>query len=202
MTRAVVLDLGGVLIDWDPRPALVAGLGEREADRLLAAEDFDFGAWNARQDGGRTFADGEAEVAGTHPHWAGHVRAYFPNYPHSLLGDRPETVAVLREVVATGMPTYALTNWSAETFDHARQRFGFLDDFTEVLVSGELGLLKPEPAIYAALLRRTGTAPADTFFADDSARNVAGARAAGLDAVRYTGAAALRRELVARGVLA
>jgi 2-haloacid dehalogenase len=200
-TRAVVLDIGGVLVDWDPVPALVAGLGEHEAHRLLAADDFDFHAWNVHQDRGRTFAEAEAEVDRTHPHWAGHVRAYFPNYPASLVGERTETVAVLREVLATRVPTYALTNWSAETFDHARARFGFLDDFADVLVSGELALLKPEPEIFAALLRRTGTDPAETFFADDSERNVAGALAAGLDAVHYTDAATLRGDLVSRGVL-
>jgi 2-haloacid dehalogenase len=201
VTRAVVLDLGGVLIDWDPVPALAVGLGEEEARRLLTAEDFDFYAWNAHQDGGRPFAEGEAEVAGTHPHWADHVRGYFPHYGRSLVGERTETVAVLREVVAVGVPAYALTNWSAETFHHAEARFDFLGDFTEVLVSGELRMLKPDPAIYRELLRRTGTRPEETFFTDDSARNVAGAQALGLDAVQYTDAAQLRHELVARGVL-
>jgi 2-haloacid dehalogenase len=201
VTHAVVFDLGGVLIDWDPLRALAITLGEEEARRLLAAEDFDFHAWNVRQDGGRSFADAEAEVARTHPHWADHVRAYFPHYAHSLVGEHAETVAVLREVVASGTPAYALTNWSAETFHHVR-RFGFLEEFTDVVVSGELGLTKPDPEIYYELLRRTGTRPEETFFTDDSARNVAGARAVGLDAVQYTDTAALRRALVERGVLA
>lgn len=201
MTRAVVFDLGGVLIDWDPVPALAAALGEEQARRLMAAEDFDFYAWNAHQDGGRPFAEGEAEVAVTHPHWAEHVRGYFPHYAHSLVGERSATVSILREVVAAGVPAYALTNWSAETFHHAERQYDFLADFTAVLVSGELRLLKPEPAIYHELLRRTGTRPEATFFTDDSARNVEGARAVGLDAVRYTDAGQLRRELVARGVL-
>jgi 2-haloacid dehalogenase len=167
----------------------------------MSAEDFDFYAWNAHQDAGRTFAAGEAAVAASHPHWADHVRAYFPHYAHSLVGVHEDTVALLGEVVATGTPAYALTNWSAETFHHARERYRFLEDFTDVLVSGELGLAKPDPAVYRALLRRTGTAPAETFFTDDSARNVAGARAVGIDAVRYTGAGALRADLVTRGVL-
>lgn len=201
MIRAVVFDLGGVLIDWDPLPALAAAIGEEQARRLLAAEDFDFYAWNARQDAGRPFVEGEAEVASSHPHWADHVRGYFPYYDRSLVGERAETVALLGEVVATGIPTYALTNWSAETFHHARRRFGFLADFTAVLVSGELGLLKPEPAIYAELLRRTGARPEETFFTDDNPHNVAGARSLGIDAVLYTDARQLRRELVERDVL-
>ena len=201
MIRAVVFDLGGVLIDWDPLPALAVALGDDEARRLMAAEDFDFYAWNAHQDAGRPFDEGEAEVASTHPHWAEHVRGYFPHYAHSLVGERSATVAVLRDVVAAGFPAYALTNWSAETFHHAEQQFGFLADFTDVLVSGKLRLLKPEPAIYRELLRRTGTRPEETFFTDDSARNVEGARAVGLDAVQYADADQLRRELMARGVL-
>ena len=97
-------------------------------------------------------------------------------------------------MVATGLPAYALTNWSAETFHHARRQFSFLAEFTAVLVSGELRLVKPDPAIYAELLRRTGTRPEETFFTDDSARNVAAAGAAGLDAVVYTDADRLRHQ--------
>jgi 2-haloacid dehalogenase len=199
--RAVVFDLGGVLIGWEPERALAAAVGEREARRLMAAPDFDFYAWNAHQDAGRSFAAGEAAVAASHPHWADHVRGYLPNYPHSLVGGHEDTVALLHEVVATGTPVFALTNWSAETFHHALERFRFLAEFTDVLVSGELGVAKPDPAIYHALLRRAGTAAAETFFTDDSAHNVAGARAVGIDAVRYTDTRTLRAELVTRGVL-
>ncbi|MBW8750426.1 MAG: HAD family phosphatase [Propionibacteriales bacterium] len=201
MTRAVVFDLGGVLIDWDPVPALAVAVGEEQARQLMAAEDFDFYAWNAHQDAGRSFSEGEAEVAATHPHWAEHVRGYFSHYAHSLVGEHPATVEILREVVAAGWPTYALTNWSAETFHHAERQFSFLAEFRAVLVSGELGLAKPDPSIYQALLRRTGTRPEETFFTDDSARNVSAAREVGLDAVQYADAGQLRRELVTRGVL-
>lgn len=197
-----MLDLGGVLVDWDPVPAVVAAVGEDEARRFFAATDFDFFAWNARQDAGRTFAEAEAEVAATHPHWVEHVRGYLPNFAASLLGQHDDTVAVLREVAATGTPVHALTNWSAETWHHAEERFGFLRLFDQVLVSGALRMAKPDPEVFEELVRRTGLPAERMFFTDDSPRNVEAARAFGLDAVLFADGAALRDVLVSRGVLA
>lgn len=201
MTDAVALDLGGVLIDWDPMPAIAAGVGEGRARALLEADDFDFFAWNHEQDAGRPFAEAEAEVARDHPRWAAEVSAYFPNYARSLRGQVDGTVTVLRELADAGMPVFALTNWSAETFHHARERFDFLELFDDIVVSGAVGAAKPDPAVFAALVRRTGVPAGRTFFTDDSATNVEGALEFGLDAVRFTGPDQLRAELRRRGAL-
>lgn len=197
----MVFDLGGVLVDWEPARAVAAGVGEAEAHRVFAAADFDFFAWNHRQDAGRSFADGLAEVRTAHPEWVPHVEAYVEHFPDSLVGAYVDTVSVLREVVESGTPAYALTNWPAETFPHARTAFAFLADFTDVLVSGELGVAKPDPAVFAELERRTGVPAATTVFVDDNPVNVAAATAYGLDAVVFVGAEAFRADLVRRGVL-
>ncbi len=112
---AVVFDIGNVLIRWDPRPAIAAAVGEIEADRFLAADDFDFVAWNSHQDAGRPFDEAESEVARTHPHWAEHARAYRSHFPRSLLGATADTVDVVEDLHRAGVPLYALTNWPAET---------------------------------------------------------------------------------------
>jgi 2-haloacid dehalogenase len=197
---AVVFDLGNVLIRWDPRPALAAALGEAEAERLLSAEDFDFDAWNHAQDAGRPFAEGEAEVAASHPHWAEHVRGYRPHFAHSLTGPVDDTVAVVRDLHAARVPLYALTNWSAETFPLAQERYDFLELFDDIVVSGAVGVAKPDPAIFDVLRERVRRPLEECVFVDDGPRNVAAAAAAGMDAILFTDTGHLRDDLRARGL--
>ena len=197
---AVVFDLGNVLIRWDPRPALAAAVGDDEADRILAADDFDFGAWNAAQDAGRPFKEGEEEVAASHPHWAEHVRGYRPHFEHSLTGTVDDTVAILRDLHEAGVPVFALTNWSAETFPLARERYEFLALFDDVVVSGAEGVAKPDPAIFEVLRERVGRPLEECVFVDDGPHNVAAAADAGMDAIRFTDTGHLRDDLRARGL--
>jgi 2-haloacid dehalogenase len=197
---AVVFDLGNVLIRWDPHPALAAGVGAEEASRFLAAEDFDFMAWNHRQDGGRPWPEAEDEVRRTHPHWHRHAVAYRAHFDHSLLGGLEDNVAVLRDLHRAGVPLFALTNWSAELFPRARERFGFLALFEDIVVSGEERLAKPDPEIFAVLRRRIGRPLEDCVFVDDSPANVAAAAAAGMPGVVFTGDRPLRPALRARGL--
>ena len=199
--KAVVFDLGGVLIDWDPR-YLYRKLLADEA----AVEEFLTTVctpeWNAEQDRGRPFAEGVAELVERHPAHAAAIAAFSDRWEEMLAGDIPGTVELLAELRAAGTPLYALTNWSAETFAIARERFEFLSWFDGVLVSGEERLIKPDPAIFRLLLERFGLAPEATFYVDDSEANVAAARRLGLDAARFTAPGRLRRELAARRLLA
>jgi 2-haloacid dehalogenase len=199
-TKAVVFDLGGVLIDWDPR-YLYRKLLADEA----AVEDFlatvTTPEWNAEQDRGRPFAQGVAELVRRHPAHAAAIAAYHERWTEMLGGEVPGTVAVLAELRAAGVPLYALSNWSAETFRLTRGRFPFLEWFDGVVVSGEEGVIKPDRRIFELLLERFGLVPDATVFVDDSPANVAAARDLGMDAVRFHDAAGLRRDLAARGLL-
>ncbi|MGA8994613.1 MAG: HAD-IA family hydrolase, partial [Nocardioidaceae bacterium] len=197
---AVVFDLGNVLIGWDPLPAVAAGVGTDEALRFLSADDFDFMAWNHHQDAGRDWAQAEAEVAERFPHWHRHACAYRAHFAASLTGALEDHVAVLRDLHAAGVPVYALTNWSAELFPVARRRFDFLALFDDIVVSGQERLAKPDPRVFSLLAARVGHPLAECVFADDSAANVAAARAAGLDAVHVAAGTDLRAELAARGL--
>ncbi|HET9555993.1 MAG TPA: HAD family phosphatase [Actinomycetota bacterium] len=199
--KAAVFDLGGVLIDWDPRylyRKLLADEGEVEEFLATVCTP----EWNAEQDRGRPFADGVAELVERHPAHAAAIAAYHERWPEMLGGDIPGAVELLAELRATGVPLYALTNWSAETFVLARERFEFLDWFCGLLVSGEEGVIKPDPAIFELLLDRFGLDPGSAFYVDDSEANVDAAAALGLDAVRFTGPGQLRRDLAARRLLA
>jgi 2-haloacid dehalogenase len=199
--KAVVFDLGGVLIDWDPRYLYRKLLADEAAvEEFLATVCTP--EWNAEQDRGRPFAEGIAELVERHPAHGAAITAYHERWPEMLGGEVPGSVEVLAELRGAGVPLYALTNWSAETFGVARERFGFLEWFEGVLVSGEERLIKPDPRIFRLLLDRFGLDPASTVFVDDSEANVAAARELGLDAVRFTGPERLRRELAARRAFA
>jgi 2-haloacid dehalogenase len=200
-TKAVVFDLGGVLIDWDPRYLYRKLLADKAAvEEFLATVCTP--EWNAELDRGRPFAEGVAELVERHPEHAAAIAAYHERWPEMLAGDLPDTVEVLAELRAAGVPLYALTNWSAETFAITRGRFEWLDWFDGLLVSGEERMTKPDPAFFRLLLDRFGLDPGATVFVDDSEANVAAARELGIDAVRFTGPDQLRRELSARRILA
>jgi 2-haloacid dehalogenase len=199
--KAAVFDLGGVLIDWDPRYLYRKLLADEAAvEEFLATVCTP--EWNAEQDRGRPFADAVAELVERYPEHAAAITAYHERWPEMLGGDLPGAVELLAELRANGVPLYALTNWSAETFGIARERFRFLEWFDGVLVSGEERLIKPDPAIFQLLLDRFGLDPATTFYVDDSETNVDTARRLGFDAVRFSDPEQLRRDLRARRMLA
>ena len=196
----VVWDLGNVLIEWDPYAAVAAGVGPDEARRFLAAEDFDFLAWNHGPDSGQAWAEAEEQVRRTHPHWVEHAVAYRANFAASLLGEVPGTVDLLRELHAAGVPMWGLTNWSHELYPHAPATFGVLDLLEDVVVSGTEGVAKPDPRIFEVVRARTGRALGDLVLVDDRPGNVAAAVAAGMTAVVFTDAASLRVDLRERGL--
>ena len=197
---AVVFDLGDVLIRWDPYPAIAAVVGDDEARRFLAAEDFDFFAWNYEQDAGRLWDEAESAAVSSHPHWERHIRAYRPNFARTLLGPVDDSEAILRELHGHGVPLFALTNWSGELFHHAREQFEFLALFDDIIVSGEERVAKPKPEIFEILRRRTGRDLRDCVLIDDNAANVEAAAAAGLDAILFRDTGHLREDLRRRGL--
>lgn len=198
----VVFDLGGVVVVWDPVPAVAAVVGQERAERFVLGEEFDFWAWNHLQDAGQPWADGEAAAMASHPQLAEEIAAYRPNFALSLTGLVPGTSEILHELHARGIRLAALTNWSAETIHHLPEVLPqALTPFDEVVVSGAEGIAKPDPRIFEVLAERLGQSLDGVFYVDDSAANVEVAREAGMDAVLFTGAVALRAELEARGLL-
>lgn len=196
----VVFDLGNVLIAWDPHPAIARAVGAQQATHFLADDEFDFMAWNHEQDAGRSWDEGEAVALKSHPHWELAIRAYRANYGESLIGAIEDTVQIVRELHAAGIPLFALTNWSEELFPMARERFDFLSLFEDIVVSGQEGVAKPDLAIFSILEKRIGHSLDDCIFIDDSPRNVEAAAEAGLDAILFTDTGHLRQDLARRGL--
>jgi 2-haloacid dehalogenase len=198
---AVVFDLGGVLIDWDPRHlyrSLFHG-DEAAMDTFLATVCTP--EWNRQQDTGRPWSEAVATLIAEHPDQRDLITAYWERWPETLGDALAPTVEVLAELHAAGVPLYALSNWSAETFPAARPRYPFLEWFDGIVISGEARAAKPDPRIYEALLERYDLDPGSILFIDDVAENVEAAVALGIRSVRFTDGPALRRELVRLRVL-
>jgi len=202
--RDVIFDLGGVLIEWDPRHlyrSLFAG-DQAGMERFLA--EICTPAWNLELDRGRPFAEAVAELTLLHPEHAEPIRAYHARWLEMVAGPIDATVAILEELDGRGVPLWALTNWSAETFALVRgdPAYAFLDRFRTIFVSGELRLVKPDPEIFRHALREIGGAPERTLFVDDAEKNVAAAAELGIATHRFTTPERLRADLVRLGLLA
>ena len=198
--EAVVLDLGDVVIRWEPHRAIAAAVGEEEAHRFLRAEDFDFHAWNHEQDAGRPWTEAEALASRTHPHWREHVLGYRANFALAVEHPVPGTAAIVEELHRERVPLFGLTNWSAELFPVARAQHRFLTLFDDIVVSGEEGLAKPDPGIFEVLAARIGRPLERCVYVDDSVPNVEAGARAGLDAITFTDADQLRTDLRSRGL--
>lgn len=206
MTRSVpdtvVFDLGGVLIDWDPRYLYRTLLPSDDAvERFLT--EVTTAEWNHEQDRGRPWDVAVKELTARFPEHAELIAAYRDRWVDMLGGEFTGMVDILRDLGEAGIRRYALTNWSAETFPLAQERFEFLAWFDGVVVSGAEQLAKPDPRIFQLLLERYGIDPASSVYLDDMPHNVDAARAAGMVAWQAHGTepARTRAELVRLGVL-
>lgn len=197
----VIFDLGGVLIEWDPRylyRKLFAG-DEAAMERFLATvctHD-----WNRGQDAGRSFAEGCRLLKTEHPDHAELIDAYFARFDEMMPGPVAGSVAILEALHGRGTPLYGLSNFSAETYPPAFARFEFLRRLQGVVVSGEVGIIKPDPRIYRLLLDRFAIDPHRAVYIDDVAANVEAARPFGIHGIHFRSAAQLRAELVVLGLL-
>lgn len=199
---AVIFDLGNVLISWDPVAAVAVAVGPERARAFIADPDFDFATWNRLNDAGRGLDEAEQVALAAHPHYAEEIVAYRANFGASLVGEISGSVQILRELHAADVPLFALTNWSADLFPVALDRFDFLDLFEDIIVSGEEGVAKPDPEIFEVLEERVSHRAGldDCIFIDDNPANVQAAAETGLDAVHFTGPDHLREDLIARGL--
>ncbi|WP_020573742.1 HAD family hydrolase [Actinopolymorpha alba] len=198
---AVVFDVGGVLLDWNPRYLYRSLLpDERSVERFLA--EVCTPEWNAAQDAGRSWAEAVAELTARFPEHADLIRAYDERWAEMVAGALEDTVEVLSDLRAAGVPTYALTNFSAEKWQVSLERWEFLRALDGAVVSGVERVSKPAPEIYQLLLDRHDLAADQTFYTDDLAVNVTAARQVGMRAEVFVNGATLRGQLAAGGLLA
>lgn len=199
--QAVIFDFGGVLIDWNPRylyRKLFNG-DDQAAERFL--QEIDFFEWNQQQDAGRSFKEAVDEACRRYPHHCELIRAYDERYDESISGPIWPTVEILREVKQAGFPVYALSNWPDEKWQQTRPKFEFFNWFDDIVISGEVRLAKPDPAIFRLLLERIGSPPEACIYIDDASHNIAVADRLGFQSIHYTSPDKLEEDLQELGIL-
>jgi 2-haloacid dehalogenase len=199
--ETIIFDLGGVLIDWNPR-YLYRKILKDEDQVSWFLENICTSEWNDQQDAGRTFEDATKELIARHPEWKEAITAWYGRWQETIMGSIPGTVELLKEIKqSNGYRLYALTNWSAETFPWALDNFEFLHWFEGILVSGQEKTRKPFPEFYRLLFDRYAIDPSRALFIDDNIKNIEGARALGLPSIHFQNPEQLKSELTQFGVL-
>jgi len=198
--RHIVFDIGKVLIHYDPDLPFRRLIPDAEQRRWFL-DNVCTNDWNVEQDRGRTWPDAEALLIERHPGHADNIRAFRAHWHEMVPYAYEDSVAIMLGLIDRGWDVTLLTNFATDTFAEARRKFPFLDRARGVTVSGEVGLIKPDRAIYERHAAEFGLEPSATLFIDDSAKNVQGAIAAGWQAIQFEGAEKLRADLTRLGVL-
>lgn len=197
---AIIFDIGNVLIQWDMRLLYRKLFADEEAiDRFIL--ETDLWNWNIEQDRGRDWTVAEEELVEQFPHYEGEIKAFRGRWHEMVPGSISGSVAIKESLQEQGVPLYAITNFAADTFLEAQQRFPFLYEFKDIVVSAQEGLIKPDAAIYRVLLERNGLQAEECLFIDDSAVNIEGARQVGLQTHHFTKPDLLGEDLRTRGFL-
>jgi len=193
--NTIIFDLGAVLIDWNPR-YVYRTIFDSEEKTEWFLENITTGDWNENQDAGYLLAQATQDLVAKHPEWENEIRAYYGRWIEMLGGPIHETVEIFKKLRQNpDYKIYALTNWSAETFPKALERFDFLHWFDGIVVSGEEKTRKPFPEFFKILLDRYNINPSSALLIDDNLRNIKGAEAAGIKGLHFSNAGQLKTDL-------
>jgi 2-haloacid dehalogenase len=195
LIRAIIFDFGNVLLEWNPRLVYRRYFPNDEEAMEKFLQEVNFMDWNAQQDKGRTFADGVAELSKQFPHYADLIQAYHDHWEHSIGHYFEGTVEIMKQLKKAGYSLYGLSNWSAETFPIAQEKYDFFNLLDDRVISGEVGLIKPEPEIFEFLLRKIGRPAGECLFIDDAIANIEQAQQMGFATVHFQSSEQLAAEL-------
>lgn len=199
--KAIIFDFGNVLVAWNPYALFQRFFpqGKQAVDDFL--EEIHFMEWNLEQDRGRPFADGIAQHSEIFPQYAHILAAYDKHWEDAIVGPIDGSVDILRQLKQAGYRLYGLSNHSAEKLPVTLRKFEFLGWLDDMVISGQVGLLKPDRAIFNLLLDKTGHSPEECIFVDDLVENVAAARQLGMAGIQFQSPQQLERELHEYGIL-
>ncbi len=198
--KAIIFDFGNVLLEWNPWYVYRRHFDNEEAMKEFFHE-VDFAGWNAQQDKGRTFKEGVADHSLRFPKYAHLFQAYHDHWKDSIGDAITGTIDILKRLKRAGYPLYGLSNWSAETFPFAREKYDFFDLFDDMVISANVGLVKPEPEIYNVMLEKIGRPASECLFIDDSLPNIQQANTMGFNTIHFQSPVQLKEELQGLGIL-
>jgi len=197
----IIFDLGGVLIDWNPRH-LYRKIFKTEEEMEWFLQHVCTGDWNEQQDAGRSFEEATQELLAKFPDHQVPIRAWYDRWQETISGSIPGTVDILHQIrESKRYRLYALTNWSEQTFPWALNSFDFLHWFEGIVVSGHEKTRKPFPEFYQILLDRYQIDPKRAIFIDDVYRNILGGQALGIQGLHFQSPAQLKKDLQKLGLL-
>jgi 2-haloacid dehalogenase len=200
--NTIIFDLGGVLIDWNPRYVFNDNYFDSEEKRDYFFTHICSMDWNEEQDAGRSIVDATQMLVEQFPEWENAIRDYYGRWTDMLGGAITETVDIFRQLKESGnYKTYALTNWQSSLFDIALVRYNFLHWFDGRVVSGDEKTRKPFPEFYHRLLNRYNVKPEEAIFIDDNLRNVKAAQELGITSFHFLSSEQLKEELIAAQIL-
>lgn len=199
--KAIIFDFGNVLLEWNPRYVYQRYFPDDPDSMERFLHEVNFMEWNLLQDKGRSFVEGVALLSRQYPQYAHLIQAYHDNWIDSLGEAIAGTVSILKQLKEVGYKLYGLTNWSAETFPRARQRHDFFDLLDDMVISGEVGHVKPDPEIFQILLERIGRPARECLFIDDALANVQQAQRMGFVTVHFESPEQLKTVLQELGIL-
>jgi len=183
--KAIIFDFGNVLLEWNPRYVYQRYFPNDPEGMERFFKEVDFADWNLQQDKGRPFVEGVAVLSEKFPHYAQLIQAYHENWTDSIGAAYSGTIEILKQLKQAGYPLYGLSNWSAETFPYAREKYDFFDLFDDFVISGEVGQVKPDPEIFQIMLEKIGKPAEQCLFIDDSLTNINQAQKMGFGTVHF-----------------
>ncbi|HEX9330338.1 MAG TPA: HAD family phosphatase [Anaerolineales bacterium] len=183
--KAVIFDFGNVLLEWNPRLVYKRFFPNDPEGMERFLTEVNFADWNLQQDKGRPFTEGIAILSGQFPHYSHLIQAYHDHWIDSVGGSITGTVYILKQLKQAGYSLYGLSNWSAETFPHAREKYDFFDLFDDIVLSGEVGHIKPDPEIFQILLAKIGKPAEQCLFIDDALPNIRQAQKMGFATIHF-----------------
>jgi 2-haloacid dehalogenase len=183
--KAIIFDYGNVLIEWNPRYVYQHYFPNDTEGMERFLQEVDFMGWNAHQDKGRTFKEGVADLSRQFPKYAHLIQAYHDNWKDSIGISYPGIVEIMKQLKQRGYPLYGLSNWSAETFPYAQSKFDFFHLLDDMVISGMVGHVKPEPEIYELILEKISKPAEDCLFIDDSLANIRQAQKMGFQTIHF-----------------
>jgi 2-haloacid dehalogenase len=196
-----IFDLGGVLIDWNPRYLYRKIFKDDEQGMEYFLKHVCSPEWNVQQDAGRLFKEGTEELIAAYPEHRECIEAYFSRWPEMVADALWDSVAILKALKDKDYSLHALSNWSAETFPLVSHRFEFLGWFETILLSGAEKLVKPDPGIFELMLKRIGREAEECIFIDDTKANIATAHELGFCAIPFASPGQLKAELSQLGLI-
>jgi 2-haloacid dehalogenase len=202
--KVVVFDLGGVVFDWSPEYVYKELIPDDEERRWFLTHVCKM-EWVIQQDGGQTIAEGTEALVAEFPDHEALIRAFYERWHEMLRGTLADGIALFERLEAAKVPLFSLTNWSAETFPYALEHYPFLHRFRDIVVSGRVKLAKPDPAIFAEMIKRIRVhfpdiQPGELVFIDDNTKNAETATALGWHGIHHTDAGRTTEELERLGV--